>query len=129
MTRQLAWIALVALASALPAASEPAGGEPRWSTTFGSLTIGAGAETATFRDVRSTCNALRLTLAFGSAAAEVRRCLPEPETRRVYLQIEAGHVVSASADPGDDRGDCVTKALADAHLGGLTCTLEASVSR
>jgi hypothetical protein len=121
-------IAVLALAGSARAEDAAASG-PRWSTRIGSLTLGAGDETATFRDVRSTCNALRLALVFGSAASGVRACLPAPETRRILLQVEAGRVTSSRADPDDDLGRCATTALAGAHLEGLTCTLEASVSR
>jgi hypothetical protein len=102
---------------------------PRWSTEIGSLTIGAGSETATFRDVKSTCNALRLTVAFASAAGGVRACLPVPETRRIRLRIDGGQVMSSRVDPDDVIGRCVTAALGSAHLDGLTCELEANVSR
>ena len=121
------FFAILASASA-GAASEQAGeGKSRWSTTVGSLTIGAGGETATFTDVRSTCNAFRLALAFGSAAADVRRCLPATEKRSVYLEVENGRVTSSTVDPDDDMGRCVLTALGGAQLGGLTCVLEAGV--
>jgi hypothetical protein len=110
-------------------ATDPEGSGARWTTSVGSLTIGARDETATFREVRSTCHTLRLAVAFGTAAPGVRRCLPAPETRRVRLEIEDGRVTSSRADPDDDMGRCVTAALAGAQLAGLTCTLEANVSR
>ena len=65
MTRGLAVVAALALLASASGvgASEPTGkGETRWTTSIGSLTIGAGEQTATFADVRSSCNALRLAL-------------------------------------------------------------------
>jgi hypothetical protein len=131
MTRVLASVAFALLASASAVvASEPGEeAESRWTTSIGSLTIGSGDETATFTDVRSTCNALRLALAFGTAAAEVRKCLPDAESRRVRLDVDAGQVTSATVDPDDEKGRCVAQALSGAQLTGLTCTLHASVSR
>jgi len=112
------------------AASEPAAGEERrWSTRIGSLTIGSGDETATFSDVSSTCDAPRLVLAFGTAVADLRRCLPGDERRHIRLEVENGRATSWTADPDDDAGRCVTTALRSAHLGGLTCAIEAIASR
>lgn len=137
--RRLSLIVCAATACALGVADPGIGGsaraegteptESRWSTSIGSLTIGSGDETATFTDVRSTCNAFRLALAFGTAAADVRRCLPASETRRVHLEVENGLPTSSSVDPDDDKGRCVTTALRGAHLDGLSCALEATVSR
>ena len=131
MARGLAVVAaaLLAGASAVVASEPTEETETRWTTSIGSLTIGSGDETATFADVRSTCNAFRLALAFGTAAADVRACLPGSESRRVQLEVEAGRVTSASVDPDDDAGRCVVQALRDAQLQGLTCALQASVSR
>ena len=99
------------------------------STTIGSMQIGQGSETATFSDVRSSCGVLELTLAFGSAAAPVRQCLGDSDTRRVTLAAEDGRIVSLSVDPDDNVGRCVASALGRAHIEGLTCSLEASISR
>ena len=131
MTKSLATIAFTLLAtpSAIMASEPTEEAELRWSTSIGSLTIGAGHETATFTDVRSTCNAFRLALAFGTAATDVRQCLPGAESRRVQLEIDAGQVTSATVDPNDEAGRCVVQALAGAQLSGLTCTLQTSVSR
>ena len=109
---------------------EPADGAgSRISTTLGSMKIGQGSETATFTDVRSSCGMLELTRAFGSAAAPVRQCLVGSNTRRFTLVVEDGRITSSSIDPDDSVGRCVTNALVRARLEGLTCTLEASVSR
>jgi hypothetical protein len=131
MTRGLATVlfALLASVSAVVASEPTEQAEPRWTTSIGSLTIGSGEQTATFGDVRSSCNAFRLALAFGTAAADVRQCLPGSDSRRVQLEVEAGQVISASVDPDDDAGRCVVQALRDAQLQGLTCALQASVSR
>ena len=104
------------------------GGSPA-STTIGSMQIGQGNETATFSDVNSSCSMLELTVAFGSAAAPVRQCLGDSDTRRITLVIEEGRIASSSADPDDGMGRCVTRALARARIEGLTCRLEAGVSR
>jgi TPR repeat protein len=111
------------------------GGDPsadapsRWTTKIGSMTIGAGSETATFGAVQSTCGMFSLTAAFGTAAASVRGCLGESDSRRVSLRVEAGKLAAASAVPDDEVGRCVTHALGRAHLGTLTCVLETTVSR
>jgi hypothetical protein len=99
------------------------------STMIGSMQIGQGDETATFSDVRSSCGMFKLTLAFGSAAAPVRQCLGGSDTRRVTLVVEDGRIASSSVDPDDAIGRCVTNALARARVDGLTCKLEAIVSR
>ena len=98
-------------------------------TTIGSMQIGQGGETATFSDVRASCGMFRLTLAFGVAAAPVRQCLGDSETRRVVLFIEDGRTTSSSVEPDDAAGSCVVSALSRANIKGLTCWLEASVSR
>jgi TPR repeat protein len=102
---------------------------PQWKTNIGSLTIGAGDKTATFKDVRSTCNGFRLALAFGTAAGDVRKCLDGTATYRVLVAIEEGRLISSSVEPDDSAGRCTTNALGNAHLGKLTCTFEANVSR
>jgi hypothetical protein len=130
MRAELACVAcLLAWVSAGAEAEPTEESGPGWTTTIGSMNIGSGDETATFSDVRSTCNMFRLALAFGSAAGEVRQCLSGSETRRVFLEVEGGRVTSSKVDPDDEAGRCVATALADAHLEGLTCTLEATVSR
>jgi TPR repeat protein len=98
-------------------------------TTIGSMKVGQGSETATFSDVRASCGMLQLTQAFGSAAAPLRQCLASSDTRRVTLMLEDGRITSSSVDPDDTVGRCVMSALGRAHLAGLTCKLEAGVSR
>jgi hypothetical protein len=114
-------------ASAVVASEQAGENEPHWSTKVGSLKIGAGSETATFTDVRSTCNAFRVALAFGTAAADVRRCLTGTEKRDVYLAVENGRVTLSSVNPDDEAGRCVINAMGGAQLGGLTCVLKAGV--
>jgi TPR repeat protein len=104
-------------------------GDSQTSTTIGSMQIGQGGETVTLSDVRSSCGMLRLTLAFGSTAAAVRQCLGDSDTRRVTLMIEDGRIVSSTVEPDDSVGRCVTGALGRAHIEGLSCGLEASISR
>ncbi len=86
-------------------------------------------ENATFSDVHSSCGMLQLTLAFGSAAASVRQCLGDSDTRRVTLVAEDGRIASSSVEPDDSVGRCVISALGRAHIEGLSCRLEASISR
>jgi TPR repeat protein len=102
---------------------------PRWTTSIGSLTIGSGDQTATFKDVRSTCSAIPLSLAFGAAAADVRECLSGSDTRRVSVAVRGGRLASSSVAPDDAAGRCVTSALGRAPLGDLSCAFEATVSR
>ncbi len=104
-------------------------GDSTATTSIGSMQIGQGNETATFSDVRSSCGVLQLTVAFGSAAAPLRQCLGGSDTRRVTLTIEDGRIASSSVDPNDGTGRCVISALARARIDGMTCELEASVSR
>jgi len=109
---------------------EPAAeGGSQTSTTIGSMQIGQGSASVTFSDVRSSCGALRLTMAFGSAAAAVRQCLGDSDTRRVTLVAEDGRIASSTVEPDDSVGRCVTSALGRARIEGLTCELEASISR
>lgn len=122
-------VAILLTIAPVGAASEADDEKTRWSVTMGSLTVGAGGETATFTDLRSTCSAFRLTLGLGSAAAGVRRCLTGQETRRVHLDLAEGAIAAASADPDDEAGRCVTRALGNASFSGLTCSLEATVAR
>jgi hypothetical protein len=127
---QLACVLAILTIAPVGAASDPAVDErARWSLTMGSLTVGAGDETATFTDLRSTCSAFRLTLGLGSAAAGIRHCLAAQESRRVRLALEDGAIAAATADPDDEAGRCVAQALGDARFSGLTCKLEATVSR
>lgn len=105
-------------------------GDAPASTTIGSMKIGQGSETATFSDVNSSCGMLQLTLAFGSAAASVRQCLGDSDTRRITLVAEDGRIASSSVEPDDSVGRCVISALGRPHIEGLSsCRLEASVSR
>jgi len=99
------------------------------STAIGSMQIGQGSETATFSDVRSSCGMLQLTVAFGSAAASVRQCLGASDTRRITLVIDDGRIASSGVEPDDNVGQCVTNALGRARIKGLTCRLEANISR
>ncbi len=99
------------------------------STSIGSMQIGQGDETATFSDVSSSCGMLGLTVAFASAAAPLRQCLGASDTRRVTLTIEDGRIASSSVSPNDSTGRCVSSALARARIEGMTCELEASISR
>lgn len=103
--------------------------QPQWTTSIGSLTIGSGDQTATFEEVRSTCSALPLGLAFGAAAGAVRACLDADAVRRVSLAVDGGRVVSSRVEPDDVAGRCVATALGRAPLGSLTCVFEANVSR
>jgi TPR repeat protein len=98
-------------------------------TTIGSMQIGQGSASVIFTDVRSSCGVLQLTLAFGSAAASARQCLGDSDTRRVMLVAEDGRIASSSVEPDDSVGRCVTSALGRAHIEGLSCRLEADVSR
>ena len=98
-------------------------------TSIGSLTIGQGGETATFSNVRSSCRMFQVMVAFGSAAAPIRQCLGASDTRRVALVAEDGRITSSSVEPDDSVGRCVVSALDRAHIDGLTCSLEADVSR
>lgn len=104
-------------------------GSPKWSTTFGSLTIGSGGETATFTDTRATCGPIELTIALGVSAAGVRSCLEPGVSRAVLLQLDGGRVLTSSVTPDDAVGRCVLDVFRATPLGTLTCTLEASVSR
>jgi TPR repeat protein len=104
-------------------------GDSQSSTTIGSMQIGQGDASVTLSDVRSSCGMLRLTLAFGSTAAAVRQCLGDSDTRRVTLMIEDGRIASSTVEPDDGVGRCVTGALGRAHIEGLSCGLEASISR
>ena len=104
-------------------------GDSPASTTIDSMKIGQGSETATFSEVNSSCGMLQLTLAFGSAAASVRQCLGPSDTRRVTLVAEDGRIASSSVEPDDSVGRCVTNALGRARIEGLSCKLEASISR
>jgi len=104
-------------------------GDSSASTSIASMQIGKGSETATFSDVQSSCGMFRLTLAFGSAAAYVRQCLGDTDTRRVTLVAEDGRITLSSVEPDDSVGQCVINALGRARLEGLSCRLETSVSR
>lgn len=105
------------------------GQEPHWTTRIGSLTIGSGEQTATFRNVRATCGPFPLSLTFGVAAAGVRECLSDADTRRVTISVVEGKLASSSVEPDDATGRCVASALGRAPLRDLTCTFEAAVSR
>jgi hypothetical protein len=122
---KLAWGLGVALACATPGEAETR----QWTTRVESLTIGSGGESVDLRDLRSTCNPLTLTLALSAGAPQMRKCLPEGETRRVSLEIEAGTLVSSRVEPDDAIARCVVEALAKAPLGSLTCAFEADASR
>ena len=98
-------------------------------TTIGSLQIGQGDETATFSNVRSSCGMLQVMVAFGTAAAPIRQCLGASDVRRLALIAEDGRITSSSVEPDDSVGRCVVSALSRAHIDGLTCRLEADVSR
>lgn len=104
-------------------------GDSRTSTTIGSMQIGQGSETATFSDVSSSCGMLQLMMAFGVAASPARQCLGASDSRRVTLVAEDGRIVESSVLPDDDIGRCVISALGRARIDGLTCRLEADVSR
>ena len=101
----------------------------KWTTTVGTMTIGSSDRTATFRNVKSTCGMFSMTIAFLTAAGDVRDCLPESESRHVSLEIQKGKLTSASTDPDDEVGRCITAGMGRAALGNLTCTLEAEISR
>lgn len=98
-------------------------------TTIGSMQVGQGGETATFSNVRSSCGMLQLTLALGAAAAPLRQCLGASDTRRIVLVTEDGQITASSVEPDDSVGRCVISALGHARIKGLTCRLEAEVSR
>ncbi len=104
-------------------------GDSPAKTTIGSMQIGQGDETATFSNVRSSCGMLQVTFAFGSAAAPIRQCLGASDTRRLALVAEDGRITSSSVEPHDRVGRCIISALARARIEGLTCRLEADVSR
>lgn len=104
-------------------------GDAPAKTSIGSMQVGQGNETATFSDVRSSCGMLQLTVAFSAAAAPIRQCLGATDTRRVTLVVEDGLVTSSSVEPDDAAGRCVVSAMGRAHVKGLTCGLEADVSR
>ncbi len=80
------------------------------------------------QDDGAACNAASHMLAKGEGAP-VRQCLGDSDTRRVTLATEGGRIVSLSVDPDDSVGRCVASALGRAHIEGLTCSLEASISR
>ena len=42
---------------------------------------------------------------------------------------EDGRITSSSVEPDDRVGRCVISALSRTHIDGLTCSLEADVSR
>ena len=104
-------------------------GDSPAKTTIGSMQVGQGGETATFSNVRSSCGMLQLTLALGSAAAPLRQCLGASDTRRIVLVTEDGQITASSVEPDDSVGRCVISALGHARIKGLTCRLEAEVSR
>ena len=109
-----------------------AAGEPQparqWSTRMGTLSVGADGGRATFSNLQATCGAFRLTMALTVAAEDVSQCLGAGDARHVVLELAAGQVVTSSATPDDAKGRCVTAALGE-KLQGLTCALEADVSR
>jgi hypothetical protein len=100
---------------------------PRWSTTIASLRLGSGDQSATFKDVRSTCSETQLTLALGATAGELHDCLGPTMTVRVTVVFAAGQLAS-KVEPDDEGTACVTFALDRAHFDDLACTFEASVS-
>jgi hypothetical protein len=98
-------------------------------TRIQSLTVGADGAQATYRDLRSTCGAFGLTMALTVSAADVSGCLDEAEQRHIAIELDQGRLVASRGSPDDAKAACIASVLGSGKLSGLTCSLEADVSR